>query len=381
MADISQYLDNDMTLRVMSDKLIEQSKKRPRTYLGMSEIGEQCWRMLWYRFRNVQVEPLTLKSLLAIEDGYKQEDIMADRLRLVPGVQLDTIDPDTGEQFAFKFIGGHFCGHCDGIIKGILESPKTPHIWENKAVNDKKFNELKKLILEVGEKFALEEWDPVFYIQAQVYMHSMGYKRHYLTVEAPGGRDYTSCRTEYNAKVAMSTLAKAETIIHAERPPVRMSENRTFYKCGWCRMKFVCFDNQVPAVNCRTCAFGEPVTDDPTNTGAWKCYKKNINFTGAGDCNCNQHLFLNTLLPFKTIDADQSSQTPNWLKYGLDSGEVFYNVNADAKTIKGSRCLTSKELFDLEYFELAFSEDKVKNENLKAAQEHKTEIKKLKGVI
>lgn len=381
MADISQYIDNDMTLRVMSDKLIEQSKKRPRTYLGMSEIGEQCWRQLWYRFRNVQVEPLTLKSLLAIEDGYKQEDIMADRLRLVPGVQLDTVDPETGEQFAFKFIGGHFCGHCDGIIKGILESPKTPHVWENKSVNDKKFNELKKLILEVGEKSALEKWDDVYYIQAQVYMHSMGYKRHYLTVESPGGRDYTSCRTEYNAKVAMSTLAKAETIIKAERPPVRMSENRTFYKCGWCRMKDFCHDTKVPFNGCRLCAFSEPVTDDPTNLGSWKCYKKNINFTGAGDCNCDEHIYLNSIVPFQTVDYDKSSQTPNWIKYSTPEGDTFYNVNSKAKKINKSLCLTSKEIYNLEYFECIFENSNIKNEQLKKESENKSEIKKIKGLI
>jgi hypothetical protein len=381
MTDISQYIDNDRTLRAMSEEIIKASVKKPRNYLGMSEIGEPCWRMLWYRFRNVLEETLTLKSLLAIEDGYKQEDIMASRLRLVPGVKLETINPETGEQFGVKLIGGHFAGHLDGKIIGIYESPKTLHIWENKAVNEKKFESLKKLILSEGEKQALALWDETYYAQAVIYMKAFKFTRHYMTVESPGGRDYTSCRTEANNKDAVSLIAKAETIIKADRPPQRLSENRSFYKCGWCRMKEVCFDSKVPAVNCRTCAFGEPITDDPTNTGAWKCYKKNINFTGAGECDCDKHLFLNTLLPFKTIDADQSSATPNWLKYGLDSGEVFYNVNADAKTIKGSRSLTSKELFDLEYFELAFSEDKVKNETLKAAQEHKTEIKKLKGVI
>jgi hypothetical protein len=379
--NIEKYLDNGLTLRALSDKLLELNQKDFRGYLGASEIGEDCWRLLFYRFRNVIKEPLRLNSLLAIEDGYNQEEIMTKRLRTLDFIKLETVDSNTGEQFGFKALGGHFRGHCDGKISGILEAPKTLHIWENKAVGEKRFNQLKKLLADNEEKKVLELFDKNYYSQAVTYMNEFKISRHYTTVELAGGRDYVSLRTEENPKLALSLKAKAETIIKSERPLPRISDNRSFYLCGWCRMREICFDCKVPAVNCRTCAFGEPITDDPTNTGAWKCYKKNINFTGAGDCNCDKHLFLNTLLPFKTIDADQSSATPNWLKYGLDSGEVFYNVNADAKTIKGSRSLTSKELFDLEYFELAFSEDKVKNETLKAAQEHKTEIKKLKGVI
>ena len=371
MADISEYLDNDLTLRAMSEEIIKTSTKKPRNYLGMSEIGEQCWRMLWYRFRNVLEETLTLKSLLAIEDGYKQEDIMADRLRLVLGVKLETVDPETGEQFAVKLIGGHFAGHLDGKIIGIYEAPKTPHIWENKAVGEKKFEALKKLILSEGEKQALALWDETYYAQAVIYMKSFKLTRHYMTVESPGGRDYTSCRTEANNKDAVSLIAKAETIIKADRPPQRLSENRSFYKCGWCRMKEICFDNKVPTVNCRTCAFSEPVIDDKSMNATWKCYKKNIDFTGQGQV-CEEHLFLNTLVPFKTVAADEG--VPNWIKYALPTGESFCNINSKSKA-KG---YTSKQLYDLEYFELAMKTD---DEGFKAIQKDKEETKKIKGLI
>jgi hypothetical protein len=371
MTDISQYLDNDLTLRAMSEEIIKTSTKKPRNYLGMSEIGEQCWRMLWYRFRNVLEETLTLKSLLAIEDGYQQEDIMAARLSILKDVKLDTVDPETGEQFGVKLIGGHFAGHLDGKIIGIYESPKTQHIWENKAVNEDKFNKLKKLILSEGEKQALALWDETYYAQAVIYMKAFKLTRHYMTVESPGGRDYTSCRTEANNKDAVSLIAKAETIIKADRPPQRLSENRSFYKCGWCRMKEICFDNKVPAVNCRTCAFGEPITDDKTMNATWKCYKKNIDFTGQGQV-CDEHLFLNTLVPFKTVAADEG--VPNWIKYALPTGGSFCNINSKSKA-KG---YTSKQLYDLEYFELAMKTD---DEGFKAIQKDKEETKKIKGLI
>jgi hypothetical protein len=372
MAELKDYLDNDLTLRALSDKLIEQSKQKPRSYLGMSEIGEECWRMLWYRFRNVLSEPLRLNSYLAIEDGYKQEDIMVDRLRMLDFIKLENINPETNEQFEFSLIGGHFCGHCDGKISGILEAPKTEHIWENKAVNQKKFDKLKKIISDEGEKKALALWDGSYYAQAVIYMEMSGLKRHYLTVETPGGRDYTSCRTEENPKFALSLKAKAETIITSEKPLVRLSENRSFYLCNWCRMKEVCFDNKIPQVNCRTCALSEPQITG--KNGQWKCYKKDKNFIGQGEV-CESHLFLNTLVPFKTIDADQSGGTPTWIKYGLPSGESFINTNKDAK-IKG---LTSSEMYEKEFFELCFS--KVDNDSFKKIQDGKETTKKLKGLI
>jgi hypothetical protein len=364
-----------MTLNAMSDQIIKKNPKRFRHYLGMSEIGEPCWRMLWYRFRMVHQETMTLQSLLAIEDGYKQEDIMAERLRMVPGVMLETVDDKTKKQFSCRYLAGHFSGHLDGKISGILEAPKTEHVWENKSVNEKKFKQLRDLILDVGEKDALEKWDVVYYAQAQIYMHSFGLTRHYLTVSSPGGRNYTSCRTNYNGKVALSLLAKAESIIISDRPLPRNSENRSFYQCQWCRMKEICFDMLVPEVNCRTCAFSEPIITGPV--ASWHCHKKDIDFTGESKP-CDLHLFLNTLVPFKAVDADSSGDTPNWIKYKVEN-DIFYNVNSQAKKIKSALNLTSMEIKEKEYFECIFPEPK--NETLKTNKEDKEITKKLKGMI
>jgi len=363
-----------MTLNAMSEQIIKNNPKRWRNYLGMSEVGEPCWRLLWYRFRQVAQDVLTLQSILAIADGYKQEDIMAERLRLLTYIKLETRD-EHGEQFGCRFLGGHFRGHLDGKISGILEAPKTLHVWENKAVNEKKFKALRDLILDVGEKDALEKWDAVYYAQAMIYCHAFQLTRHYLTVSSPGGRNYTSCRTNYNGKVALAILAKAEAIITADRPGPRLSENRSFYLCQWCKMKEVCFDMLVPDVNCRTCAFSEPITTG--NDAAWHCHKNNIDFTGESKP-CDSHLFLNTLVPFPAVDADSSEETPNWIKYKVEN-DIFYNVNSQAKKIKSALNLTSLEIKEKEYFECIFPEPK--NETLKTNKSDKELTKKIKGLI
>ena len=95
-------------------------------------------------------------SIRAIEDGYNGEAVMAARLRMVPGIQLQTVDPATGEQFAVEAVGGHVRGHLDGVISGVVEAPKTPHVWEHKQVNEKKFNDLRKLVDKVGAQNYLQ---------------------------------------------------------------------------------------------------------------------------------------------------------------------------------------------------------------------------------
>jgi hypothetical protein len=129
------------------DKALEEkkAKENPRHYMGMSQIGEECWRKLYYGFRNAEYKAWGASSIKATEDGFAQEIVMAERLRMLPYIELHTLDEKTGNQIAFSLLLDHFRGHCDGIIKGIIESPQTWHIWEHKSVNADKFAKLLKL--------------------------------------------------------------------------------------------------------------------------------------------------------------------------------------------------------------------------------------------
>jgi hypothetical protein len=271
----------DQTL-LRIDKALEEKKalEKARHYLGFSIIGDPCWRKLFYYYRHAENEKITADDgtrsmedeakyikkiadrIKRIEDGYAQEKTMADRLRLLPFIELHTTKKNSNEQISFSLLLDHFQGHCDGVIKGILEAPQTYHIWEHKSVNIDKFNALKKIRDKFGEKKALQEWDEEYYAQAQIYMHCAQLTRHYLTVSTPGGRDYISIRTEYNAQIAENIIEKAKTIIHNNwNIPAKLSEKREFYKCTWCKYKEICHDNKFPLVNCRTCRYREPVKD------------------------------------------------------------------------------------------------------------------------
>jgi hypothetical protein len=375
MADISEYIDNNITIKLIENAIERNNKKNNRGYLGMSEIGHECWRYLWYNFRKVSQDQISASGLMAIEDGYRQEELTAERLRMVHGIKLKTTD-ELDHQIGFKYLGGHFSGHCDGMIEGIVEAPKTKHIWEHKSVNEKKFKELNSLILDIGEKSALEAWDEIYYAQAQIYMLASNLDRHYLTVSTPGGRALTSCRTEIKKKIGESLLEKAHMIITSERPPAKLNENREYYICRWCRKKSICHDNEVPDVNCKTCAFSEPILEG-TNA-EWKCYKKNCNISGEMN-GCEQHLFLNTLIPLKAIAADESGTSPSWIKYDFN-GTMFYNINSDSKKIPGA-CLTSEEMRGKIFFECIFNDDKIKSEDLKIKKSEKENEKLIRGIL
>lgn len=232
----------DPTLAAIDRELERCAALEPRrSYLGASAIGDQCERKLWYSIRpDVPRKPFDAASLKRFEDGHRGEAVMADRLRMVPGIELWTVDQHTGGQIGGTLFDGRFGWHVDGVILGLLQAPQTPHVWEHKQVGQKKFDEFRKLKVSMGEKATLAAWDPVYYAQGVLYMHLLDLTRHYLTVCTPGGREFDSCRTESNPEMAKALLEKAKRILDAASPPMRMSDRPEFYKCKWCDFREVC---------------------------------------------------------------------------------------------------------------------------------------------
>lgn len=230
----------DPTIAAMKEVCIQLgNNKERRDYLGASLVGDECIRKTWYEYNKYKREPFGAQTLWAFEDGHRTEDVIAKRLRLVPGVELWTHD-DAGKQFGFSDMGGKFKGHFDGVIRGLIQSPKTPHVWENKSCGQKKFDEFKKAVEKFGEKNALKNWNMGYYVQAQLYMKYTKLTRHYMTVALAGGRDILSCRTEYDKDVADHYTSRAKNIIDSVEPPPRISDKPDFWLCRFCNFSQVC---------------------------------------------------------------------------------------------------------------------------------------------
>ena len=304
-------IPHDPTLAAMNAAIEADGNASPaRQYLGMSGIGKPCHRAIWYDFRWATDRQIAASGLRAIQDGFVNEDVTIKRLRMIPGITLWTEGED-GQQIGCEDLSGHFRGHLDGVIEGLLQAPKTPHVWENKAVNQKKFDALKKLISDLGEKQALRNWDTTYYAQAQLYMHYTKLTRHYLTVNTPGGRDTVTCRTEYDKASAQHYIDLARSIIASEGPPMRMSEDAAHWQCKWCDHHTTCHTPAYPKPTCRSCAHVTAMLDDQCG---WHCRKWDdrvpveVQRTG-----CDQHLYHPEILHF--LKPANGNLEQNWVQY------------------------------------------------------------------
>lgn len=293
-----------------------------RAYLGMSQIGEPCERKLWYSWRWVHEQEFTADALWRFEDGFRCEDVLAARLRMVPGINLMTVDPRTNEQFRFNDLGGHLSGHADGMIQGLKQAPVVMHVWEAKATNEKKLGELTKAKIDLGEKAALAKWDGIYYAQAVMYMAYADLTRHYLTASSPGARAIVSVRTDTNLDYARQLREKAERIINSPEPPPKLNESPAWYQCKMCDAYQVCHGNGKPTVSCRTCVHSTP---EKEGNARWSCalYKAAEIPIDAQRTGCPNHRFIPALVKLgKAVDA---SPAENWVDYQTPSGKRFRN--------------------------------------------------------
>lgn len=203
----------------------------------MSSIGESCLRKLWYRYHTEHREKFDALTLRRFEDGHRTENLVVSWFKMIPDIEIHTIDDD-GRQFSVSDFEGKFSGHLDGVIRGLYQAPKTWHVFEVKCTNEKNFQKLKKLV-SIDEKTALREWSKTYYAQAVCYMHYTGIERHYLVCTTPGGRELTSVRTNADPAFAKSLKLKAKRIINAKEPLEKIGD-KTWWECKLCSFYKVC---------------------------------------------------------------------------------------------------------------------------------------------
>lgn len=321
MANLSNILATDPTLEAVNRAMeyasqLEQEKSLRGGSIGMGWVGEPCSRKIWYRFRWADAEIFNAETLKRFEDGHAAEAQQATRLRMVQGITLITHDPDSGQQIGFNDIQNHMRGYLDGQILGILQAPKTWHVWEHKAVGEKSIAELEKLKAKFGEKEALKKWKPLYYAQAILYMHYTGFTRHYMTVSSPGGRSTVSIRTNADEAESLVLINKVARIIQMQNPPERISKTEDFFECRFCVMSDICHKDKQPKSNCRTCLHSTPVEN-----GGWHCAKFNqilpIELQKTG---CASHLYIPSLVPGEIIEAGE-----NFVKYRMKDGAIYTN--------------------------------------------------------
>lgn len=276
-----------------------------------SSIGK-CERHLWYRYRwALPPEEFSGRMLRLFHTGHAEEARMVAWLELA-GATVAAVDPDTGEQWEVVALDGHFKGHLDGVVAGLIEAPKTPHLLECKTHNTKSFEQLKKHGVAIAK--------PEHVDQMQAYMHLKGLTRGYYLAKCKDTDELHSERIEYNAAHALALMAKAERIRDASAPAARIGTADSF-ACRFCSSHPICHVGTMALRNCRTCLHSTPVAN-----GSWHCDRHDRTlYMEDQRAGCPNHLYLPGLVPGAPVDADEEAEQ---VTYVLPDGRTWVDAGA-----------------------------------------------------
>lgn len=255
-----------------------------RLYLGASIIGGPCERALWYGFRWSENRQFDGRLYRLFERGRNEERMVVEELRGI-GCEVHDAQPD-GTQFGFSDLAGHFRGHMDGAITKTPYAEKTWAVLEVKTFSAKTFKDLTDKGVEASK--------PEHYAQMQIYMGQTGMTRAlYYAVN----KDTDAIHTEwlhFDEVAYLKLMDRARRIITAAEPPIRISEDASWYQCKWCDYHSICHGAAAPRATCRTCAHSTPEMD---GDGRWSCAAHKADIPAdAQRVGCQQHRFIPILL-------------------------------------------------------------------------------------
>lgn len=233
----------------------DEPKFRP--HLGASLLGDKCERKLWYGFHWAKEITHEGRKLQLFNRGHLEEPRFLALLEMI-GCEVWATDENGGQ---WKAGEGYVQGSLDAVIRGIPECPDTPLLAEFKTHSDKSFTKL------VKEGVTQAKWE--HYCQMQFYMGKKNLTGAlYLAVNKNDDSLYAEI-IDFNDSIHQGLLRKAKDIINAETPPPRYSDNSAAFVCKYCEYRDICFNDAIPAMNCRTCANAAVTTDGIACAETW----------------------------------------------------------------------------------------------------------------
>lgn len=236
----------------------------PRSHLGASQIGHSCSRYLWYCFRWIAYTIHTGRMYRLFQRGHFEEERF---IRYLMGIGYDVTvfdennlhEEDKGKrQIRISACKGHFGGSIDGIA----ERNSQRFLTEFKTAGvGKKGDKFSKLVKEGVKVNKPQHW-------AQMCMY--GYKLNlthaiYMAVNKNDDDLHVEV-VELDHKLGADLERKSEMIIFSQEPPAGVSCSRSYYECNYCDAVELCYGNQEPLKNCRSCKHAFPV-----DNAEWNC--------------------------------------------------------------------------------------------------------------
>jgi len=242
----------------IDDWCIKEFTGEHRGHLGASLIGEECSRKIWYGFRWVKFQVFNGRMLRLFQRGHEEEARFIRWLRAI-GCTVWEVDPNTGKQFRIWGVNGHYGGSSDSV--GITKYfPDLPMLLEFKTHNTKSFVNL------VNKGVILSK--PQHYSQMCSYGKHYNFRYAIYVAVNKNDDDLHIEVIELNPNIGHELLNKAQDIIESQIPPQRISNQPSYYECGWCNFKDICHYNEPVEKNCRSCKYAKPIQE-----AQWKCEK------------------------------------------------------------------------------------------------------------
>ena len=314
------------TLASLIDKAHEEraaaDPERFREHLGASLLGHPCARWLWLSFRWTVAPSFPGRILRVFRRGLNEEAQIVSDLRAA-GVDIR----ETGDHQRRMVLGPHLGGSVDGVIhSGVPEAPRKKHIAEFKTHSAKSFDKM--------EREGVKKAHPMHWTQMQCYMHGTHMQSThstegdkidralYVAVCKDNDRLYTE-RVEYDKQAAEKAIQRGLDIVAADRPPLRISDDPSWWQCKMCQAHDLCHGSKLTReVNCRTCAHSTPLDD-----GQWRCERHDANGIPAEyqRSGCESHALHPDLVPWEMADP-----VDRWTPVFIVNGKKVANGEADA---------------------------------------------------
>lgn len=238
---------------------LEKHPAEHRHHLGISVIGDDCWRKLWYSFRWVKLEQHEGRMRRLFSRGHKEEKYFKDFLYWA-GFKFRDVDTTTNKPYRLSLLNGHYGGEPDDISL-IAWLDDLPVLCEYKTHNNKSFTELKEKKVRLAK--------PQHFSQMCGYGKDLELKYALYFALNKDNDDWYFEFVELDWNKAIELEKKASDIIYAKEPPARINENPAYWKCKFCTaFKDICHNGAPIEKNCRSCVFASP-----GEKAQWNCEK------------------------------------------------------------------------------------------------------------
>jgi hypothetical protein len=316
--------------------------EQERPYLGVSELGEPCARRLYYRFHWMASERFDGRMYRLFETGHREEARLLDELRAI-GLEVWDRQPD-GTQYSVQAFNGHLRGHLDAVVLGLPEAPKTPHVFDVKTINKKKFGEL--------QKNGLAKTYPKYHAQGTGYCGLMELDRAAFAFVCKDDETIALERFEFDEAEFNRLMARAESVIFAAEPLPKISTDPAFWECKFCPAYELCHGTAAPPATCRSCLHATAMRD-----GTWRCelHDKTLS-VDEQRAGCADHRFIPSLLSnfAELLDAEGNNiryrnnltgvEFVNGERPGYSSSEIA--ACADKRALGDNEIDAMREEFD-----------------------------------